>query len=540
MRIKKMIIGKKYSKANLGEFYDSIIIGSGLGGLTTAAFLAKNGHRVLVLERHYTAGGFTHAYSRGGFEWDVGLHYIGKVHDTRSPLRLIFDEITDGQLEWQKMGPVYDNIIIGEEEFSFVEGLSNFKSKMIEYFPEEKKAITEYINLVKKVNSSSRGYFMKKALPGWLRFLLSPFMGKTFLKYAKKTTKEVLKELTNNEKLIGVLTGQWGDYGLPPGRSPFSIHAMISNHYFDGGNYPIGGGSKIAETIVSTIEKNGGEVVTNAPVKEILVENGCAKGVLLENEVKIFSDRVISNAGIKNTFNHLLPKSCIKKDSLESHLTDLKSSMGHYCLYIGLKGNTEELGLKTTNQWIYKSEFHDENIDSFLEKPVGDFPLVYISFPSAKDPSWEKRYPGKSTIEVITLSHYDWFSKWEETDWNKRGEDYNSLKEEVSQRLLSVLFKKFPDLKERVAFYELSTPLSTKHFANYQKGELYGLDHTFNRFQSDISTRGPVKNLFLTGQDVVTCGIGGVLMAGVLTSISVLGYLKSRDIIKLMIPKKKR
>ena len=65
-------------------------------------------------------------------------------------------------------------------------------------------------------------------------------------------------------------------------------------------------------------------------------------------------------------------------------------------------------------------------------------------------------------------------------------------------------------------------------------------NNTFTRFKSDISTRGPVKNLFLTGQDVVTCGIGGVLMAGALTSISVLGYLKSRDIIKLMIPKKKR
>ena len=534
-----MIIGKKYNKANLKEFYDSIIIGSGLGGLTTAAFLAKNGQRVLGLERHYTAGGFTHVYKRAGFEWDVGLHYIGKVHDPKSPLRLIFDEITDGKLDWKKMGPVYDNIIIGDEEFSFVEGLSNFKSKMIEYFPKEKSAINEYISLVKKVNSSSRSYFMKKALPKWLRFLLSPFMGRTFLKYAKKTTKEVLNELTNNEKLIGVLTGQWGDYGLPPGRSPFSIHAMISNHYFDGGNYPIGGGSKIAETIVSVIEKNGGEVITNAPVKEILVEKERVQGVLLENGVKIFSDRVISNAGIKNTY-HLLPPHCVKKEGLKSVLTELKSSMGHYCLYIGLEGNTEELQLKTTNQWIYKSEFHDENIDSFLEKPVGEFPLVYISFPSAKDPSWDKRYPGKSTIEMITLSDYDWFSKWEGTDWHKRGDDYNSLKEEVSQRLLNVLFKKFPNLKKKVTFYELSTPLSTKHFSNYQKGELYGLDHTFSRFQSDISTRGPVKNLFLTGQDVVTCGIGGVLMAGALTSISVLGYLKSRDIIKLMMPKKKR
>ena len=535
-----MIIGKKYNKANLKEFYDTIVIGSGLGGLTTAAFLSKKGQSVLVLEKHYTAGGFTHVYSRGGFEWDVGLHYIGKVHDPRSPLRLIFDEITDGQLGWEKMGPVYDNIVIGEEEFSFVEGLSNFKSKMIEYFPEEEKAVTEYIKLVKKVNSSSRSYFVKKAFPDWLRFLMSPFMGRTFLKYSKKTTIEVLKELTNNEKLIGVLTGQWGDYGLPPGRSPFSIHAMISNHYFDGGNYPIGGGSKIAETIVKVIEKNGGEVITNAPVKEILVEKGCVQGVLLEDGIKIFSQRVVSNAGLKNTFDHLLPSDCVKKDSLNSKLPDLKSSMGHYCLYIGLEGNKEELGLSTTNQWIYKSEFHDKNIDSFLEKPVGDFPLVYISFPSAKDPSWESRYPGKSTIEMITLSHYDWFSKWEKTDWKKRGEDYNSLKEEVSQRLLNVLFKKFPHLKGKVTFYELSTPLSTKHFSNYQRGELYGLDHTFARFKSDISTRGPVKNLFLTGQDVVTCGIGGVLMAGALTSISVLGYLKSRDIMKLMIPKKKR
>ena len=535
-----MIIGRSFKKSNLKDFYDSIIIGSGLGGLTTAAFLSKKGQKVLVLERHYTAGGFTHVYSRGGFEWDVGLHYIGKVHDSRSPLRLIFDEITDGQLDWEKMGPIYDNIIIGEEEFSFVEGFANFKSKMIEYFPSEKRAITEYLSLVKKVNSSSRSYFIKKAFPGWLRFLLSPFMGRTFLKYAKKTTKEVLDELTDNEKLIGVLTGQWGDYGLPPSRSPFSIHAMISNHYFDGGNYPIGGGSKIAETIVNVIEKNGGEVVTNAAVKEILVEKDCVKGVLLENGHKIFSHRVISNAGLKNTFNHLLPAQYVKKDSLNSQLSGLKSSMGHYCLYIGLKGNKEELGLPTTNQWIYKSEFHDKNIDSFLEKPVGDFPLVYISFPSAKDSSWEERYPGKSTIEMITLSHYDWFSKWEDSKWNKRGEDYNSLKEDVSQRLLKVLFKKFPNLEGKVTFFELSTPLSTKHFSNYQRGELYGLDHTFNRFQSDISTRGPVKNLFLTGQDVVTCGIGGVLMAGVLTSISVLGYLKSRDIIKLMIPTKKR
>ena len=121
----------------------------------------------------------------------------------------------------------------------------------------------------------------------------------------------------------------------------------------------------------------------------------------------------------------------------------------------------------------------------------------------------------------------------------KRGSDYTSVKDEVSQKLLNVLYERFPQLEGKVSFYELSTPLSTKHFSNYQKGELYGLEHNFARFKSDISTRGLLKNLFLTGQDIVTCGIGGVLMAGALTSISVLGYLKSREIIKLLVPRKK-
>ena len=157
-----MIVGKKYNKNLLKGRYDSIIIGSGLGGLTTAALLSKQGKKVLVLERHYTAGGFTHAYSRKGFEWDVGLHYIGKVHDPRTPLRLIFDEITEGQLKWHKMDQEYDKIVIGNNEFSLIEGLSNFKAKMFEYFPEEKEAINKYIDLIKKLIRLLRVILSKK------------------------------------------------------------------------------------------------------------------------------------------------------------------------------------------------------------------------------------------------------------------------------------------------------------------------------------------------------------------------------------------
>ena len=85
---------------------------------------------------------------------------------------------------------------------------------------------------------------MSKSLSGISEFLFYKSLTKEFFKYSDKTTYEVLSSITSNEKLIGVLTGQWGDHGLTPKESSFMMHAMIANHYFDGGNYPVGGSSE--------------------------------------------------------------------------------------------------------------------------------------------------------------------------------------------------------------------------------------------------------------------------------------------------------
>ena len=148
--------------------YDTIVIGSGIGGLTAAAFLSKEGQKVLVLERHYTAGGFTHVFKRKGFEWDVGIHYIGEVQRPNSAIRKMFDYITDSKLEWADMGKVYDRIIIGDQEYEFVKGVENFKKQLIQYFPEEKEAINQYVDLVFDVVKSMGSYYSVKALPAIL------------------------------------------------------------------------------------------------------------------------------------------------------------------------------------------------------------------------------------------------------------------------------------------------------------------------------------------------------------------------------------
>ena len=87
--------------------YDVIIIGSGISGLAAGVLLSKYGKKVLILEKHFKAGGWTHTFKRNKYEWDVGIHYIGEVHSKKSPVRKLFDIITNNQLKWTKM----DNIV---------------------------------------------------------------------------------------------------------------------------------------------------------------------------------------------------------------------------------------------------------------------------------------------------------------------------------------------------------------------------------------------------------------------------------------------
>ena len=106
--------------------------------------------KVLVLERHYTAGGYTHTFKRKGFEWDVGVHYIGDVMHPKNELRKVFDDVSDGKLQWADMGDVYDTIVIGGDRYDLVKGRENLRKQLKSYFPGEEEAIDAYIQLVRE------------------------------------------------------------------------------------------------------------------------------------------------------------------------------------------------------------------------------------------------------------------------------------------------------------------------------------------------------------------------------------------------------
>ena len=518
---------QSYKKQNKTESrYDAIIIGSGMGGLTTAALLAKEGQKILLLERHYTPGGFTHVFKRKGYEWDVGIHYIGEVQRPMSVIKKLFDYVSDGNLKWADMGQVYDRIIIGNKKYDFVKGVQNFKKQLVSYFPDEEKAIGQYIEIVFAANKTMGKFYMDKALPRILSKVIGWKMRKNYLKYSDQTTHEVLSKLTKNKELIKVLEGQYGDYGLPPKQSSFAMHASVVKHYFGGGSFPVGGSSEIVNTIEPVIAAAGGTLLISAEVEKIIIEKNKVKGVQMSDGKCFNSEVVISSTGIFNTYEKLLPEAVCLKHNLKSQLNKITPSVAHACLYIGLKGTPTELKLPKHNLWIYPDKGdHDTIVADYLENTESAFPVVYVSFPAAKDPSWTTRYPGHSTIDIITLLPYETIRKWEGTQWMKRGEDYNDFKEKIAQRLLKQLFLQLPHLENKVDHYELSTPITTQNFVNYKKGEIYGLDHTPKRFrQRFLQPRTPVKGLYLTGQDIVTAGVGGALMSGLLTASAITGF----------------
>ena len=135
-----------------------------------------------------------------------------------------------------------------------------------------------------------------------------------------------------------------------------------------------------------------------------------------------------------------------------------------------------------------------------------------------------EKHSNKATIEAITLSRMSWYEKCEHLDREKRGSDFEEDKKRLSKRILDVIEKHVGDLKGNIDQQEISTPLTVRDLANYTKGEMYGIDHSPDRFrQRWLRPQSSTKNLYFVGQDITTVGVSSALFSGLLTASTVLG-----------------
>ena len=422
------------------------------------------------------------------------------------------------------MPEVYDRAVIAGQRFEFAAGQERFRAALTQAFPREAQAIDRYIAAVQASNRWMGLYYAEKAVPAPVAAIAGSLMRAPAMKWARRTTLEVLESLTANRELIGVLTAQWGDYGLPPAKSSFAIHATIVEHYWGGASYPVGGAGSIAAAMVPLLQAHGGAVVTGAEVAEILLEAGRADGVRMSDGREFRSGVVVSDAGAGNTFERLLPAALPALASFRATLRTLPPSTAHVSLYAGLSQSDAALGLNGTNQWVFPSFDHDANVERFARDIEAPFPGVYLSFPSAKDPDFPRRHPGRSTVEAIAMAPYAAFAGWAESRWKRRGEEYDALKQRLADRLRAELERQVPAVAGNIAYTELSTPVTTQHFMNYANGEIYGIAATPERYAvRELGARTPLRGLYLTGQDVASLGVVGALFGGVICASVVLG-----------------
>ncbi|XP_071180472.1 all-trans-retinol 13,14-reductase-like isoform X2 [Mytilus edulis] len=533
------------------EKLDAIVIGSGIGGLSTAVLLAKAGKKVLVLEQHDQAGGCCHTFIDKGYEFDTGIHYIGKMYDGHQD-RVLTDQLTGGAIEYPLIEEIYDVVRLGDpaksRAYNIISGRERLEKSLKEYFPKEETAIKKFMEFLIESRSSFTGYFAMKVLPKRVVKLLIAtgiykFMFRSYAKYHGTSLKTLLDDLTDNEELKAVLSYCWGDYGTYPSNTSSIMHSALLNLFISGGYYIRGGPSEVVFQTILTLEKFGGRIFMQAPIQKILIaDSGRAHGVLVgkgTNSCELFAKNIISDAGVSNTFLRLLPKEVAVKSSIYPMIKKVGESFSFISMFVGLEGTTKELGLKAQNIWAFTRPDVEELTKEYINLSVEDaaeaeVPLLFVSFPSAKDPSWSERFPGKSNLLIITICPYKWFDRWEDEKVKKRGGEYDGLKNAIGRQMLNQVIQMFPQIEDKIAYTDVGSPLSNKYYLGFDKGEMYGLDHTMQRFSPEVSSelraQTDIPGLFLTGQDISTCGFTGAMFGGMFCAGAVLNRKLHNDL----------
>lgn len=509
------------------EEFDSIIIGSGAGGLATALCLARAGQKVLVLEQHSVPGGWCHSFTLNGQRFSPGVHYIGLLNEGQSTDELYKGLGVANDLVFFRMNPkAYDHCFVNGEKFDFPAGFDNLKESLIARFPKEEKNIKEYLTLIQKVSEELQ---LIPKLKGIWQNITVPFRTKHFGKFALFSLKRVIDWHIKDPVLKAVLNAQCGDHGLPPNKASFPVHCSVMNHYSDGGFYPMGGGSGIVKAMTNSIKKFNGVVRTNQKVTKILVENKKAFGVELSDGKQILAKNIISNADPSTTYLKFIGRENITK-KLQKKLEKTKYSVTSLILFLTLDMDVTQFGIDSGNIWNFKNEDIDAHFETLTKGNIledDEFPAFFFSCTTLKDPvSFNGRY---HNFEVVTYVDFDSFKDFDGEDYHSPA--YEAFKNRIIEKFMNSIEKIIPGAKENVIQAELGTPKTNQFYINSTRGNVYGTEKTLNQIGPfSYKNKTEIDNLFLCGASTLSHGVTGATYSGLETAARILNC-KSEDLL---------
>ena len=494
--------------------YNSIIIGSGLGGLTAGALLALWGKKVLVLEQHYIAGGCATAFKRKDFLMEVGLHEIDGLHDQdfKRPIMELLGLFKG--VEFLKIPELYH---IRKGDFSYVlsEG-KQAKEQLKRDFPKEEKNINEFFITIEKLYKEMHQMPRSK----WLRRLIHPLMPLLYPAIASTsriTAGEWLDKHFKDERLKTILTANMCYYADDPFNLSLMYFLVAQGSYLNGGGHFVKGGSQnLSNYLVHFIEQHGGQVLTGKYAKEILIENNRAIGVAYQDTfnrtipmVKVYADTVIANAAQPNVVQMLPEPQC---RVLQKRIGKLRPACSLLSVYLGFNIDLRELGVTHYSNVILNKALKSlKDMKDDAHSPWIERSFTFVNYGVIDSQLCPK---GKSLGVICTT---DYLADWEGLD----DKDYQIQKEVVARTLLKRLEKEYPTILNYLEYYEVATPKTIHRYTLNPAGTAYGYVQSIGQtgLLREKVTASPIRNLYFSSAWAPSGGgYSGAIYSGFFTA----------------------
>lgn len=489
-----------------------IIIGSGLGGLSTGAILAKNGYRVTVLEQSTQIGGCLQCFSRCGAKFETGMHFIGSAAEGQTLRKLMKYLEIDNEITLSQLDPHgYDVVALKGKQYKFANGKDAFIQQMTEYFPHQHDNLVRYYELVEEIANASSLHSLKYAESDT----------SINTEYQLRSINEVIGEIISDSTLAKVLVGNLPLYAAELDKTPFSTHAFIMDFYNQSAFRIQGGSDTVATALAHTIQRYGGDVLARKKVTKIVCDDTRAVAVEVNDKVMIPCDYVISDAHPIRTLELLDTK--LIRPVFRKRINQIPQTVGGFTVYLHFKDNT--VPYLNYNYYGYQEDT-PWNCEKYTEEtwPKG---FLYMHF----CPEGEAKYA--STGVILSYMQMKDVEKWKGTSVGHRGKDYEEFKRQKAEKLLAVLEQHFPGIRNNICKYYTSTPLTYLNYTGTEGGSMYGNAKDIHMGAAcRVPQRTRIPNVYLTGQNINSHGMLGVLVGTIVTCSEFLTAKKIYEQIK--------